>query len=473
MIEVKHYDYLRNIVGDMLSVCDGAITRDNVGFNKGHAMAMRKHYFREYWKQSIAQYVHDALRLYRKQLKEFWNIDYDQIPYPNEGDEVLKMEYPVDFVNLEWDEPKRVVFKKSGEIWDFYDLGEGIAYPKGFWGWYNDGECSKEEKKEKLKLLNIGFSSYGGWHLVKSIKIGNELDEIEKAKIHSVILPEEIKEKLLPFQVGHTENLVKAMLNYNVALDSSDTGTGKTYTALGAIRDYFEEKRTIGEITIVILCPIVVIPSWLRAIKHFNFPENYTFRVVNYELIKLGKIIKYRDSKVKVNGKIKKIAFKEEAPDIITIKKNRISKWDDYFTWNLDKERSFIIFDEAHKCKNRKTRVTNLLSSAVNCNMNILMLSATIAEDPLRMYAVGYALKLFKKQSYYFNWSSNYNCGNDGWGWVFFGGRKYMEQLNRDIGDKMSRMKRTEIRDFPETLILPQLFNMGKNAKKIQKIYED
>ncbi|MHA1191282.1 MAG: helicase-related protein, partial [Promethearchaeota archaeon] len=473
MITVIHYEFLKDILEKMLSVCDGAKAEDSLGFNKGHAEVMFKHHFKEYWKQSIAQYVYDALRLYRKQLKRNWDIEYDKIPYPNKGDERVEMEYPLDFVNLKWDTPKEVVFAKSGETWQFSDLGAGIAYPKGFWGWYNNGTCPKEEKKAKLKSLYIGFSSYGGWHLSKAIKISDKPLEPEKIMNTDALMSVLATEKLFPFQINHTLNLTTSLLNYNVALDSSDTGTGKTYSALASAYNYFLEKGIIGEITIVVLCPIVVIPAWLRAIKHFNFPDNFTFRVVNYELMKLGKVIKYRDSKVKIKGVIKKISFKDLAPNILIPKKHRISKWDDYFEWNLDSERSLIIFDEAHKCKNRKTKVTNLLSSAVNCKMNMLMLSATIAEDPLRMYAIGYALDLFIHQSHYFNWSSEYGCGNDGWGWKFLGNRKDMEKLNLAIGDKMSRMKRSEIEDFPESLILPQLFNMGANSKKIQKVYEE
>ena len=61
---------------------------------------------------------------------------------------------------------------------------------------------------------------------------------------------EKIKNKLLTYQVQHTENLVRIIKDNNACLDASDTGTGKTYCAIAACN--------ILKLTPIIICPIII-----------------------------------------------------------------------------------------------------------------------------------------------------------------------------------------------------------------------
>ena len=45
---------------------------------------------------------------------------------------------------------------------------------------------------------------------------------------------EEIKHKLLEFQIQHVDNIVRIVRANTCVLDASDTGTGKTFTAMAA-----------------------------------------------------------------------------------------------------------------------------------------------------------------------------------------------------------------------------------------------
>jgi superfamily II DNA or RNA helicase len=45
-------------------------------------------------------------------------------------------------------------------------------------------------------------------------------------------LMDEIRSKLLPYQIDHTDQIIKSLKSHNRCLDASDTGTGKTYTAI-------------------------------------------------------------------------------------------------------------------------------------------------------------------------------------------------------------------------------------------------
>ena len=65
------------------------------------------------------------------------------------------------------------------------------------------------------------------------------------------------------------------------------------------------------------------------------------------------------------------------------------------FKWvNLPIKDVILIFDECHKAKGARTLNANMLIAAKKQGYNILMLSATAAEDPREMRALGYALSL-------------------------------------------------------------------------------
>ena len=63
---------------------------------------------------------------------------------------------------------------------------------------------------------------------------------------------EKIKHKLLDYQIQHTENLVRILTKNKTCLDASDTGTGKTYTAIAAC-------------SILNLKPIIICPKTIKS----------------------------------------------------------------------------------------------------------------------------------------------------------------------------------------------------------------
>jgi superfamily II DNA or RNA helicase len=42
--------------------------------------------------------------------------------------------------------------------------------------------------------------------------------------------------QLLEYQKSHVDKLIKSLNKYNIAIDASDTGTGKTYCALACAK---------------------------------------------------------------------------------------------------------------------------------------------------------------------------------------------------------------------------------------------
>ena len=86
--------------------------------------------------------------------------------------------------------------------------------------------------------------------------------------------------ELYDYQKDHADILEKALLSYGVVKDSSDTGTGKTYTAC-AVADRLAYTR------VVVVCPKAVIPAWQKAYALTRYDEKEVF-VVNYEKLKTG-----------------------------------------------------------------------------------------------------------------------------------------------------------------------------------------
>lgn len=101
-------------------------------------------------------------------------------------------------------------------------------------------------------------------------------------------LTDEIKQKLLPYQIPHTETLIKILEKHNRVLDSSDTGSGKSYCAAAA--------ALALNLKPLIICPKSVISSWKKVLDAFNC--NY-YGISNYESIQNCKYY------TKVSGKNK------------------------------------------------------------------------------------------------------------------------------------------------------------------------
>ena len=82
-------------------------------------------------------------------------------------------------------------------------------------------------------------------------------------------------EELLPHQITHCQNLIESLLAHDCVLDVSDTGTGKTYTALIVSK--------ILKLKPIIICPISVKVAWARVCEELNIPEPF---ITNYEQLR-------------------------------------------------------------------------------------------------------------------------------------------------------------------------------------------
>jgi len=221
-------------------------------------------------------------------------------------------------------------------------------------------------------------------------------------------------------------------------IDSSAVGTGKTVVAAHLTRNLGGE--------VAVICPKAVIPSWERELKETGIEPLF---VLNYESIRRGRapFMSKRGKKI--------------------------------MQWHLPKG-TLILIDEIHKCKGAFTQNAQLLISLVQQGYRIHGMSATAAEDPTEMRALGYMLGLHslnKTESNlksWYGWMYNNGCAPDQWKKWRLITKKKLDSIKQGIygvtGHKLT------VDDFPDSFRNNRVFieNVEFSDKKgIQKIYRD
>jgi superfamily II DNA or RNA helicase len=191
-------------------------------------------------------------------------------------------------------------------------------------------------------------------------------------------IDKELESKLLSYQIPHLKNTNKIIKKYNICLDASDTGTGKTYTAC-ALAKYLN-------MNLFVVCPASIIDTWISVGKIFGVK---IVGISNYEkLIRC----KYFDENKNVSNKF-------------IVPKNNT------FTWKIPKN-TLIIFDEVHRCGGDNTLCSKLLLSLLDFYDEVnplLLLSATITKDPNRFKLFGVMFRWYHHINERPNWIGNSN----------------------------------------------------------------
>jgi|TARA_R110000824_G_scaffold155004_4_gene327230 superfamily II DNA or RNA helicase len=194
---------------------------------------------------------------------------------------------------------------------------------------------------------------------------------------------------LFPAQAAHADVIYRALRHKRGALDTSETGTGKTVMSAAIAQHWANTRGPVG-----VVCPKAVIPSWERELAEWGIKPAF---VLNYEKLKNA-----RDGIVRIKRKTK-----------------RKSKTTKLFEWTCDPT-TLLIFDEVAVCKGAFTQNDQLLVAARNGNFHTLCLSATAAQDPTEMRALGYVLGLHDlnakhNNNSWFQWMYKNGCYKDEW----------------------------------------------------------
>lgn len=319
-------------------------------------------------------------------------------------------------------------------------------------------------RESKFELLAKGFRVYPEgngndkeWFLSETKLTQSQFEKIgvtrslEPPPLSDYLLPVyDISDEtgLRPWQSVAAGRLVSAINEWGCAIDGSDTGTGKTYTACAVARD-------MG-MKMVVICPKAVISAWNEVIKiHFGM-EDSLIAVTNYEQLKIGK------------------TSSEIASFVIPRATRRKT-----FTWKVPKN-TLIIWDEAQKLKNWKTKNAKTCIAAHKQGYKQLFCSATTATTPLELRTVGTCLKLFKGgQQGWFQWLREHGCQKGMWGMEFTSDlklrQKILKKLNKDVFlDRGVRLRRDTIPNFPDCDLFAVLLDMAEqDTKQINSIYDE
>ncbi len=245
---------------------------------------------------------------------------------------------------------------------------------------------------------------------------------------------EKIKNKLLSYQIQHTENIVRIIKNNNACLDASDTGTGKTYCAIAACN--------ILKLSPFIICPKSVISTWKNVCKYFNVHPHL---IINYESLKTGNNY-----------------------DKLHISENNSYKFDKIPS-------TIFIFDEVHRCANLETENNKILFAAKLTNTPILIISATIADFPEKFKPFFYILNFIEPEQVK---SSNIDIKKymrimDEW---IFRDNKPLIRIHKMLyPNRSSRMRIDVLGDlFPQTQITATTYTLDEKRRlEIEKEYKN
>jgi len=230
---------------------------------------------------------------------------------------------------------------------------------------------------------------------------------------------------------------VQSMQDNNIILNTSDTGTGKTVVACATAKQ-------LG-CKFVIVAPLIVHDAWKRTIEAFGISKQFV-GIVNPERLL------YKNDFYKKRG----------------------------HSWNIPTG-AIVIWDEVHRgASGYKTQTTQALAMLKAFKVPVMPMSATVADSPLKLRGVGYLLGLHKYEWRDFrDWAHKYGCYYDKryMKETFVKGvyaQRYMKQIHELISDRMVRIRIEDLKDFPESQLLANLYTLkDKYVKEIHDIYAE
>jgi len=193
---------------------------------------------------------------------------------------------------------------------------------------------------------------------------------------------------------------------------------------------------------VAVICPKPICTDWHRAAKTMGVS---VYEVCGWEWAKTGK------SKIGTWSDEKKNEFRFTLPDDV-----------------------ILVFDEVHRGKGLNTQNAILVRDSVVQDVQSIALSATIADDPTKLWALGQYLGLHQGESDFYRFLSTHGCRKTRFGFQFRGGNGVLKRLHHKIyPEKGNRLRHSDLGDaFPETLIKARAFDMD-SAKQIASEYED
>lgn len=272
----------------------------------------------------------------------------------------------------------------------------------------------------------------GQWYAVWESP-ADSIPEVGPAAPHGPVqlldLHPDLEGRLLPWQPEIVRKLATSLPTNRAALDACGTGVGKTTAAIAAM-------MSAGLKGLQVMCPLNVIGAW----EDWGAKLGLCVRALNYE-----KAIRGYD---KVIDRRRKTYY-----------------WRIPESWGL-------VFDEAHRTGGLDSLNSRVVRAAIDQQIPSLLLSATLADSPLRMSAAGEMLGLFRRHEFW-DWAAEHGCSPGKYGWEFSGSTEAMTDIrNRIFGaGKGVRLVPSQIPGFPKAHICQMVIDVGSAEKVIADHY--
>lgn len=295
---------------------------------------------------------------------------------------------------------------------------------------------------------------------------------------------------LRPHQIEPERHLRRVLDRYGSALDASKTGTGKTYVAASLV--------AASRVPTLVVGPKVSRSSWLKAADEFG--DGVSF--VGYELLRTGNTPfgKWQHGA----GPRKRYLKCVNCLEVVDLDRYRPcychprgihcvdtkTRQHDYGQFVFAREVGQVVFDEVHRCGAMDSLNRDMLIAAKRQKKRLLMLSATPAQSPIQMSALGYALDLHAgdhdvlipggriKPSFY-RWAQHYGCRRDPRfrGFKWFASKADQQDIMREIRsliipDRGVMVSHDEIPNFPECEIRAELYDLDE-TKTLDALYAE
>lgn len=188
--------------------------------------------------------------------------------------------------------------------------------------------------------------------------------------------------ELRPYQTAAAEKLADALQNLGVGVDLSDTGLGKTFHALGAVR--------LVEAPFAVVCRASSRHKWEKAVEDFGLSGS-CLAVDSWQRFTNGRNHRHLVTK-QMSGRSAIYSWEPSQPTV-------------------------VIFDEVQDAGGQTSLNSQLLIGAGRSRSTYpLGLSATIADSPLKLKALGFVCGLHNLQNFY-GWAMDHGCGKSPFGY--------------------------------------------------------
>ena len=245
---------------------------------------------------------------------------------------------------------------------------------------------------------------------------------------------------LFPYQKEAVERHLKILDSVGASLDGTGCGGGKTVIASSVAARF--------ALPTGVICPKSVVAKWTDTLSSFGVEPLF---VLNPEKLRNGNTPHLK--KVSKGGK--KAIFEWQVP-----------------------ARCLFIFDEVHMFGAYNSQNAKMLEAAAG--HYVLMLSATAAENPLRMKAIGVNLRLFTS-GYFWQWVREMGAEESRWGGLEWNpklpaNKIVMERLHHSLfANRGYRVSEETLREqLPELMTEDDpLWLSPKDKATIKELYDE